>query len=104
MHETHCEIMGDLFAQQGVAPWVLVRVIQKWPDFIFAEHDRRYAFVEAKASTQPLPSSTGLMGRVAPARLEECLVEAVQHSMQIPMSECGARLPKSSRSPLWLSP
>jgi hypothetical protein len=44
------EIMAGLFAQQGVAPWVLVRVIQKWPDFIFAEHDERYAFVEAKAS------------------------------------------------------
>jgi hypothetical protein len=61
-----------------VAPWVLVRVIQKWPDFIFAEQDGRYAFVEAKASAQTLPSSTGLMGRIAPALLDECLVEAVQ--------------------------
>jgi hypothetical protein len=72
------EIMAGLFAQQGVAPWVLVRVIQKWPDFIFAEQDGRYAFVEAKASAQTLPSSPDLLGRVAPALLDECLVEAVQ--------------------------
>jgi hypothetical protein len=86
------EIMAGLFAQQGVAPWVLVRVIQKWPDFIFAEQDGRYAFVEAKASAQTLPSSTGLMGRVAPGLLDECLVEAVQQLNADPYGRVWGRL------------
>jgi hypothetical protein len=43
------EIMAGIYAQAGIAPWVLVRVIRHWPDFIFALHKNRYAFVEAKA-------------------------------------------------------
>ena len=33
------EIMTGLFAQAGIAPWVLVRVIRRWPDFILYLRD-----------------------------------------------------------------
>lgn len=70
------EIMAGIYAQAGIAPWVLVRVIRHWPDFIFSLHNNRYAFVEAKAYTgDDIKQSThgiphGLLG--------ECLVNSVQ--------------------------
>jgi hypothetical protein len=70
------EIMAGVFSQAGISPWVLVRVIRHWPDFIFALKNNRYAFVESKAftsgdektSTHGIPN--GLLG--------ECLVASVQ--------------------------
>ena len=43
------EIMTGLFGQSVVAPWTLVRVVGRWPDFIFYTGDGCYAFVESKA-------------------------------------------------------
>ncbi len=45
------EIMTGLFAQAGLSPWILVRVIRHWPDFIYQIKNDRYAFVESKAFT-----------------------------------------------------
>ncbi|MFC2085675.1 hypothetical protein ACFLRO_00525, partial [Bacteroidota bacterium] len=45
------EIMAGLFAQAGIAPWVIVRVIRRWPDLIFLTADGGFDFVEAKAFT-----------------------------------------------------
>ncbi len=42
---------AGIFSQEYLGPWVLVRVIQRWPDFIYYTGDGRYAFVEAKAFT-----------------------------------------------------
>jgi hypothetical protein len=70
------EIMAGLFAQAGIAPWVLVRVIRRWPDYIYYLSGDRYAFVEAKAHTGD--SSGHAHGpRVPDALLGECIVYAV---------------------------
>jgi hypothetical protein len=72
------EVMTGLFAQAGIAPWVLVRVIRRWPDFIFYIQDDRYAFVEAKAFTgdDALPKKSPI--HIPEALLGECVVDAVQ--------------------------
>ena len=70
------EIMAGLFAQAGISPWVLVRVIRRWPDFIFYLNDDRYAFVEAKAYTgEANPPSSGI--QIPESLLGECVVDAV---------------------------
>jgi hypothetical protein len=70
------EIMAGIYAQVGISPWVLVRVIRHWPDFIFSIGGDRYAFVESKAHTGlELSSAT----RDIPNKLlAECLVNAIQ--------------------------
>src|SRR5262249_23610494 len=68
------EIMTGVYAQAGIAPWVLVRVIRRWPDFIFTLRNNRYAFVEAKAFTNGGPSTHGIPNPL----LAECLVTSVQ--------------------------
>lgn len=76
------EIMAGLFAQAGISPTVLVRVVRRWPDFIYTTGDR-YAFVEAKAFTmRPEPGEehlipTGLNERVQAALLGETSHQAV---------------------------
>jgi hypothetical protein len=71
------EIMAGLFAQSGIAPWVLVRVIRRWPDFIFYVRDDRYAFVEAKAFTGDPGGGGGSAPHIPDALLGECVVDAV---------------------------
>ncbi len=43
------EVLAGLASQSYLGPWVLVRVINRWPDFIYYTRDGRYAFVESKA-------------------------------------------------------
>jgi hypothetical protein len=71
------EIFAGLASQSYLGPWVLVRVINRWPDFIYYTRDGRYAFVEAKAfnlfdgdpsDPEKIPSRT--LGR--------CLIEATR--------------------------
>jgi hypothetical protein len=69
------EIVAGIFAQAGIAPWVLVRVVRRWPDFIFATRDAHYAFVESKAFTLDGDDSEE---RRTDSTLGECLVDAVQ--------------------------
>lgn len=55
------EIMAGLFSQSYIAPFVTVRNIKSWPDFIFyTPPDERYAFVESKAFTRPKKDTRGL--------------------------------------------
>ena len=58
------EIMAGFFAQAGESPWVLVRVVRRWPDFIFSDRDGTYSFVESKAFTNQSPEREGLANRV----------------------------------------
>jgi hypothetical protein len=72
------EIMAGLFAQSGIAPWILVRVIRKWPDFIMYLRGNRYAFVEAKAYSREMLGKTASILRIPDGLLGECVVDAVQ--------------------------
>lgn len=72
------EIMAGLYAQAGIAPWVLVRVIRHWPDFIFYIGGDRYAFVESKAFTGETGVRKSSWLRLPDKLLGECLVMAVQ--------------------------
>lgn len=72
------EIMAGLFAQSGIAPWVLVRVIRRWPDFILYLRGDRYAFVEAKAFTRESIGQKGSTLHIPDGLLGECVVDAVQ--------------------------
>lgn len=74
------EIMAGLFAQVGISPWVIVRVVRRWPDFIFytPQDQGRYAFVEAKAFTTEPDGGSGLLARVHSNLLGDCAVQAVQ--------------------------
>jgi hypothetical protein len=80
------EIMAGFFAQEGVSPWVLVRVVRPWPDFIFSHRDGTYSFVESKAFTGKSAGADGLKARV----LDSLLVEgAVQAATQLSSDPFG---------------
>ena len=72
------EIMAGFFAQAGVSPWVLVRVVRRWPDFIFADRKGTYSFVESKAFTGEPPSGNGLRSRVLDGLVIEGAIDAAQ--------------------------
>jgi hypothetical protein len=72
------EIMCGLFGQAYISPWVIVRPIRRWPDFIFFCSDERYAFVESKAFTGDPDGSERPLSRIPPATLHECLYDAVK--------------------------
>ena len=79
------EIMAGLFAQVGISPWIIVRVIGNWPDFIFYDpKEQRYSFVEAKAftsspgSSSPFTSSPESSNRIQSSLLRECALDAVR--------------------------
>jgi hypothetical protein len=82
------EIMAGFFAQAGVSPWVLVRVVRRWPDFIFAHpRDRSYSFVESKAFTGPVGVGPGLRSRVPSALLVEGVINASQELTSDPFGK-----------------
>lgn len=72
------EILTGFFAQAGVSPWVLVRVVRRWPDFIFSHRDGTYSFVESKAFTGDPSGSGGLKARVLKSLLVEGAGQAAQ--------------------------
>jgi hypothetical protein len=72
------EIMAGFFAQAGVSPWVLVRVVRRWPDFIFSHPDGTYSFVEAKAFTPDPEAHTGLLSLVHEGLLADGVGDAAQ--------------------------
>jgi hypothetical protein len=72
------EIMAGFFAQAGVSPWVLVRVVHRWPDFIFSDREQTYSFVESKAFTSEPQNGHGLSARVLPGLLAEGALQAAQ--------------------------
>lgn len=72
------EVLAGLFAQSYIDPFVIVRPIRRWPDFIFfaRQHDGRYAFVESKAFMMGDESEGHLRG-IPSKTLADCLVETV---------------------------
>jgi hypothetical protein len=72
------EIMAGFFGQAGVSPWILVRVVRHWPDFIFSHSDRTYSFVESKAFATNASGDTGLRARTLDAHLVEGAFHAAQ--------------------------
>ena len=72
------EILAGFFAQAGVSPWILVRVVRRWPDFIFADRNGTYSFVESKAFTSKPESQDGLRSRILDALLVEGTADAAQ--------------------------
>lgn len=71
------EIFAGLFAQSYIAPHVIVRVIRRWPDFIFYSGNGIYSFVESKAFTDLSPSyGSELRCRVTNKLIRELLVDA----------------------------
>ena len=94
------EIMTGFFAQVGISRWVLVRVVQRWPDFIFADQDRVYSFVESKGFTIGNENGTGLQSRVVDSEMREGMWRTVRqlnsdpflkvwHAGQMGVSEAG---------------
>jgi hypothetical protein len=71
------EIFAGLFSQSYVAPWVLVRPIRKWPDFIYYCAGGRYAFVEAKGFVGDPESNAIGLDRVPRKVLHDCFVDTV---------------------------
>ena len=71
------EIFAGLFAQEYLSPWVIVRPIRHWPDFIYYTGDGRYSFLEAKAFHGPDKDSKRL-SEVPSGLFRDCLTEAVQ--------------------------
>jgi hypothetical protein len=72
------EIMAGFFAQVGISPFVLVRVVRRWPDFIFAHRNHLYSFVEAKAFTGRPSGEAGLRGRVLDSLIVQGALDTAQ--------------------------
>jgi len=72
------EIMAGLYSQVGVSPWVLVRVIRRWPDFIFYTGGDRFAFLEAKASASENQQSQAGVLFIPGEVFKEFIVDAIQ--------------------------
>jgi len=98
------EVAAGLFAQAFVGPWVIVRVIRRWPDFIFYNPKAdRYSFVESKAFTTT-PKGEGILSRVPGNLLGECLREAVYQLNADPsLRVWGAFTHVASVSPMHLN-
>ena len=72
------EIFTGLFCQNYISPWVLVRPIRRWPDFIYYQEGGRYAFVESKAFTGTAEKDGSNLERIRGALLRDCLVDTVR--------------------------
>ena len=71
------EVFAGLFSQVVVSPWVLVRPIRRWPDFIYYTFDGRYAFVESKAFMTTEEYDHPLQ-RVPKRIIQDCLADTIQ--------------------------
>lgn len=71
------EVFTGIFGQVYLSPWVLVRVIARWPDFIYYVKGGRYAFVESKAFTA-IDAGLADLGDVPQKLLGPCLVDAAR--------------------------
>lgn len=74
------ECLAGLLATAGIGPWPIVRVINRWPDFIF--HDRknkRFALLESKAFSDINGSCVKFEDRFKKRILEDFLLDALRH-------------------------
>jgi hypothetical protein len=81
------EIMAGFIAQVGISPFVLVRVVRRWPDFIFSHQNRLYSFVESKAFTERPSGEGGLRGRVLDPLIAEGALAAAQQLTSDPFGK-----------------
>ena len=71
------EIIAGLFGQAIISPFVLVRPIRRFPDFIYSTNNGLYAYLESKAFTT-VDSEHGLFSRVKRNELVSFLVESLR--------------------------
>ena len=71
------EIIAGLFGQAIISPFVLVRPIRRFPDFIYSTNNGLYAYSEFKAFTT-VDSEHGLFSRVKRNELVNFLVESLR--------------------------
>ena len=74
------ECLCGLYATAGIGPWPIVRVINRWPDFIF--HDRnkkKFALMESKAFADINGSLSKFEDRFDKSILQEFLLDALKH-------------------------
>ncbi|MEO1431908.1 MAG: hypothetical protein AAFV71_23165 [Cyanobacteria bacterium J06633_8] len=71
------EIIAGLFGQAIISPFILVRPIRRFPDFIYSTNNGLYAYLESKAFTT-VDSEDGLFSRVKRNELVNFLVESLR--------------------------
>lgn len=71
------EILAGLFGQAVVAPFVLVRVVRRWPDFIWATKESTFAFLESKAHFYNEPMVRGDLTSIPRDFLHEPCVDVL---------------------------
>jgi hypothetical protein len=86
------EILAGLFGESVIAPAVLVRVIRRWPDFIFYSGidagNHVFAFLEAKAvGPNSLSGRTVCNRRVLSPQFQELATNAVQQINSDPLTD-----------------
>jgi hypothetical protein len=72
------EIFAGILSQAYIAPWVVVRPIRRFPDFIFLQRNGTYAFVESKAFTGNRSVKSHPLEKVPRTEMQECILNAVQ--------------------------
>ena len=72
------EVLAGLFSQSYFAPFVLVRNIRRWPDFIFYNNSNKYVFVESKATASEIDINNPKNGDFEKDILSEFVMDAMQ--------------------------
>jgi len=72
------EILTGLFCQSYFAPYVLVRNIRRWPDFIFHKNNNKFVFVESKATATELDEKNPLDGNFELNTFNEFLIQSMK--------------------------
>ena len=72
------EILAGLFCQSYFAPYVLVRNIRRWPDFIFHKNNRKFVFVESKATASKINVGNPLDGNFEANTFKEFLSDSMK--------------------------
>jgi hypothetical protein len=81
------EIFTGLLSQAFISPWVTVRPIRRWPDFVFLRDRTRYARVESKAFMIDESELGEGLARVNSRVLQDGLREAMQDLVSDPSGE-----------------
>ena len=72
------EILAGLFCQSYFAPYVLVRNIRRWPDFIFHKNNSKFVFVESKATASEINERNPLDGNFESSTFKEFLSDSMK--------------------------
>ena len=72
------EILAGLFCQSYFAPYVLVRNIRRWPDFIFHKNNSKFVFVESKATASEIKETNPLDGNFESSTFNEFMFDSMR--------------------------